>query len=91
MTDLPLLAPIAFFGGIAGGAAWLHLIQRSVAALASGGSVARVVLLALARLALAGGAFWFAAQQGALPLLLALAGFATARLVLLRRIGERLR
>ncbi len=90
MTDPLVLAPAAFLGGAVLGAAWLHLIARSAAALASGGSPARAALLALLRLALVAVAFWIAALQGALPLVLALAGFAAARLLLLRRIGDRL-
>jgi N-ATPase, AtpR subunit len=90
MTDLALLAPTAFIGGALLGAAWLGFIERSVAALANGKSLARVVLFAFVRLGLAAVAFWVAALQGALPLLLALAGFATARLLLLARIKARL-
>jgi hypothetical protein len=84
-------AALAFLSGVLLGAAWLHLLGRSVAALAGGGSVTRLVLLGLARLALAGGAMWLAATQGALPLLFALAGFAAARLALLGMFAEPLR
>ncbi len=89
--SLLAVAALAFLGGAFLGAAWLHLLGRSVAALTNGGSLVRVVLLTLARLAVAGAALWLVAMQGALPLLVALAGFATTRLLLLGRIKERLR
>jgi type IV secretory pathway VirB3-like protein len=46
-----------------------------------------IVALYAARFVLAAGAFWFIAQQGALALLIALAGFLVARIVSQRLVG----
>lgn len=88
MTDVAALSVLAFFAGAAFGASYLYLVRRSVAALADGGSAAKTVVFALLRLAGAGVFFGFAAALGLLPVLFALAGFAAARLLLLRRMGE---
>ena len=83
----PLYALLFVAAGLAVGVAYFLLLYRTVtlhAAQAGAGSIAPLYLL---RFALAGAAFWFIAQQGALPLLLALAGFLGARFAVQRFVG----
>jgi len=67
------------------GALYFALLAWTVRLLVGQAAMAGAVGVGLARLALAGAAFWAIAQQGALPLLLALLGFVGARLVMLYR------
>jgi hypothetical protein len=83
----PVLAVLTFVFGAVVGALYLRLLARSVSALEGGASLRRVSAFALLRLVMAGSLFWAAALQGAATLLLILAGFVTARLVLLHRIA----
>lgn len=71
--------------GIALGAVYLGLIRYSVHALI-GGSGLGVVLHMVLRLGLAGVAFFVAAQQGALALILLLCGFVIVRTVVIGRV-----
>lgn len=86
MTDMTLLAALGWAVAGAGlGAVYLALIGRSVAAVASDRPASGAVLWFALRLALAAGAFWVAAQSGAVALLSAMAGFLVARSVVLAR------
>lgn len=73
------------FAGIALGAVYLGLIRYSVHALIDGGRFGVLPHLAL-RLVLAGSAFFIAAKQGALALILLLCGFVIVRTFVLSRI-----
>lgn len=85
---MTLTTSLLWFGaGALLGTAYLYLIGRSVAAVSDGAAWRVAVPLAL-RIALAAGAFVFAARHGALPLLLMLGGFLVARTVALRRVRE---
>lgn len=70
--------------GAALGAAYFVLLLRTVRLHASQAAAIRIVPLYFMRLAAAVSAFWIIAQQGALPLLLALLGFLIARFVIQR-------
>ena len=83
MDVLPWLAAGALLG-----AAYLALIARSVAAIGSRAGWRAVALPAALRGILAVAALGFAAQYGALPLVLMLGGFLLARTVVLRRARE---
>jgi len=74
-------------GGALGGA-YFALLFRAVGLHAARAPAGRVVPLHLARLAAVGAVFWAVAQHGALPLLLALAGFVAARLLVQRRVAS---
>lgn len=65
--------------GAALGAVYFGLLLWTVRLHAAQATAARVIPLYLARLAMAICAFWIIAQHGALPLLLALAGFLISR------------
>jgi F1F0 ATPase subunit 2 len=82
-------AEIALYllAGAALGGAYFFLLLRMVQACTAGAKMNLVVPLYLLRLAAAGAAFWFIAQQGAVPLLLALAGFVLARIAVQRWVG----
>lgn len=80
-VSLPELAAWAA-GGALLAALYLHLLRRTVDALVAGGRMAAGWLVL--RVALAVAFFWGAAQGGGGPLLAAAAGFALARLVLVR-------
>jgi F1F0 ATPase subunit 2 len=60
-----------------------HTIRLHVAQAA----LSRIIPLYLLRGLIALGAFWFVAQQGALPLLILLLGFLGARFMVQRRFG----
>jgi len=82
------LAYAAFVAlGAAAGALYFLLLYHSVRLHAAGAAVGRVAPLYLLRIAGAVAVFWTVAQQGALPLILALGGFVLAREVA-RRIVE---
>jgi F1F0 ATPase subunit 2 len=85
-VDMAVLAlyPAA---GIVLGALYFVLVHRTARLHAAAGSAGRIVALYALRLALAVIVFWAIAQQGALPLLLALAGFIVARMLVMRRIA----
>ena len=74
--------------GIALGAVYLWLVARTVAALTGSGGKAPAALWLVLRMALAVGAFWVAATEGALPVLVMLLGFLIARTVAIRRARE---
>ena len=82
-------AEIALYllAGAALGGVYFYLLLRTVRLYTAEAKAALVVPLYLLRLAAAGAAFWFIAQQGALPLLLALAGFLLARIAVQRWVG----
>lgn len=61
------------------GAVYFYLLSRAVRQHATRGITFRIIPLYLLRIAAAAVAFWMIAQQGALPLLLALLGFLAAR------------
>jgi hypothetical protein len=75
--------------GAALGAVYLFLIGRTIAAMAPPAARVSAAAWLVLRLALAACLFWLAAQRGAAPLVLLLAGFLLARTVALRRIGGR--
>jgi F1F0 ATPase subunit 2 len=78
------LYPLA---GAALGALYFALVHRTARLHAASGPAGRIIALYVARLALAVAVFWAIAQAGALPLLLALAGFVGARMAVTRRLG----
>jgi F1F0 ATPase subunit 2 len=84
------LVKIALFvpAGVLLGAVYFGLLLRTVRLHAAGAAAPGVAPLYLLRIGLAVAGFWFAAQQGALPLLAALAGFLVARYVMQRRYGR---
>jgi F1F0 ATPase subunit 2 len=71
----------AFFAGIGAvtGALYFLILYRTVQMHAAGAAIARVFPLYLLRAAGAIAVFWMIAREGAVPLLLALAGFLVAR------------
>jgi len=71
----------AFFvtTGAAAGALYFLLLYRTVQLHAAGAAVGRVLPLYLLRAVGALAVFWLIAREGAIPLLLALAGFLVAR------------
>lgn len=71
----------AFFAatGAATGALYFLLLYRTVRLHAAGAAIARVLPLYLLRAAGALAVFWLIAREGAVPLMLALAGFLVAR------------
>ena len=73
-----VLAGYAAAGALVG-AVYFLLLYRSVRLYATGAGAAKVTPLYLLRYAIAVAAFWFIAHAGAMPLLLALAGFLAAR------------
>ncbi len=75
-----------FAAGAALGAVFLFLLSRTVAAVQIPGARLSAVAYAVLRFALAAGVLILAAQQGALPLLAALAGFLVTRFVVIRRV-----
>ena len=85
----PNLADVAVYVtiGAALGAIYLLLLFQAVRLLASQAAGMRVVLLFASRFALAAAVFWFVAQQGAAPLVLALLGFTMARFAAQRWAG----
>jgi F1F0 ATPase subunit 2 len=74
--------------GAALGAVYFFLLLRTVRLHASQAAAIYIIPLYFMRFAAAVPAFWITAQQGALPLLLALLGFLTARLVIQRWAGS---
>lgn len=83
---LQALAGLA--GGLALGVAYFALLGRSVSATPPPAARPLAALFLLLRLALAAGAFWLAAQSGAVALIAMLAGFLVARGVAIRRVKE---
>jgi F1F0 ATPase subunit 2 len=74
--------------GAALGAVYFVLLLRTVRLHASQAAAIRIIPLHIMRFSTAVSAFWIIAQQGALPLLLALLGFQIARLVIQRWMGS---
>lgn len=76
-------AEIALYlvAGLALGAMYFALLLRTVRLHASQSSAIEIIPLYVVRLGAAASVFWAIAQQGALPLLLALLGFLIARAV----------
>ena len=70
------------------GAVYFVLLLRAVRLHASQATAISIIPLYIMRFAAAVSAFWIIAQQGALPLLLALLGFLIARLVVQRWMGS---
>ncbi|PWJ20251.1 ATP synthase subunit I [Jannaschia seohaensis] len=86
MTTDPLLALVPWLlGGIALGAVYMHLISRTVAAIARPVSNRAAAGWLLLRFGLAAAVLALGAMQGAGPLLAALAGFLLSRTVAIRR------
>ena len=86
-TISPLDLILYLAAGAALGAFYFTLLRRTVRLHAAGASVRSVLPLYILRLAAAVAGFWLIAQEGAWPLLLALAGFVIARLVVQYRVG----
>jgi len=74
-------------GGVLG-AVYFTLLVRTVRLYTAQVAASRIIPLHLLRIALAVLAFWLIAQQGAWPLLAALAGFLLARLAVQRWMKE---
>jgi F1F0 ATPase subunit 2 len=72
------------------GIVYFYALYRTVLLLPQA-SISRIMPLYLLRIGAALTVFWHIAAQGALPVLLALAGFFTARLVVQGSIGTRRR
>lgn len=87
MAGLPELA-FWLAAGVALGAVYLWLVARTVAAITGEGRKTGAAAWLVLRMALAAGAFWAAATQGALPVLVMLLGFLIARTVAIRRARE---
>jgi F1F0 ATPase subunit 2 len=80
MTHIEYALYGAFFAaGIVAGILYFLLLYRTVQLYAAGAAAALVIPLYALRIVGAVALFWFAAQQGAIPLLLALAGFLIVR------------
>jgi F1F0 ATPase subunit 2 len=84
LTDVALYLS----AGAALGAVYFGLLLRTVRLSASQATVIRIIPLYILRIAAAVSVFWIIAQQGALPLLLALLGLLLARLVVQRWMGS---
>lgn len=76
-----------FSGGLALGAAYLFCIALSVRAISKGDGWRAAVLPLVLRILLATAAFLTASRFGAVPVLLMLAGFLSARSIGLRRFA----
>jgi len=70
------------------GALYFLLLYRTVQLHAAGAEAARVVPLYLLRAASAVAVFWVIAREGAIPLVMALAGFLVARYAAQHVIGR---
>lgn len=71
------------------GALYFALVFQTARLHAAQATASRIVPLYLLRIASAVAAFWFIAQQGAMPLLTALLGFLVARFAVQRLVGAR--
>lgn len=87
MSGLPQFA-FWLAAGIALGAIYLWLVGRTVAAITGSGRKTIAAAWLVLRMALAAGAFWAAATQGALAVLAMLLGFLIARTVAIRRARD---
>lgn len=85
MTYLAYVLYLAI--GAAAGSLYFLLLYRSVRLYAEGTGLAGVAPLYVMRVAGAAAVFWFVAQEGALPLVLALGGFVLAREIVRRAVG----
>lgn len=84
----PIYAALYLLAGAGLGATYFALLLRSVRLHASKKAAARLIPLYILRFAAATAGFWLIAQQGALPLLLALLGFLVARIVAQRLMAS---
>lgn len=75
--------------GFGGGLVFFGLLARTTRLHLAGAPLARLLPLLALRLAVALALFWAVAHSGALPLLLALAGFVLARLAIQRSVVVR--
>jgi len=88
MNPMGLMALALYpMAGAALGTFYFILVHRTARLHAAAGPATRIAALYALRLALAVVVFWAIAQQGALPLLLTLAGFILARMIVMRRAG----
>jgi F1F0 ATPase subunit 2 len=71
------------------GALYFVLVFRTARLHTEGAAASRIIPLYALRIGLAVAAFWAIAQQGAMPLLLALLGFLIARMLVQSRLGLR--
>lgn len=75
---------LSFFAlGLVAGVMFFAVLKRTVRLLVTGGSAWRVGVLYVARIVIAGAAFYWAARTGTTELLIALVGFTVARLIFL--------
>ncbi|MGP8232091.1 MAG: ATP synthase subunit I [Methylovirgula sp.] len=85
---LVIEAVAAFVAGAGAGIAHFGLLRKNVDLFLSGGSAMRAVVLQIGRLAVTGLTLYVAVRfGGVLVLLAALAGFLSARQLMLRQIG----
>jgi hypothetical protein len=84
MTFTPDIV-VWLLAGAATAAVYLLLLRYSVSALVARKRFGAVIPTAL-RIALAGTAFFIAARQGAVPLLLLLGGFVIVRMIVVGRV-----
>lgn len=89
IPQLPLELAGWAMGGIALGGIYLHLIARSVAAMAPPVDVGPALAWLVLRIGLAGFVMGIAATNGAASLIATLAGFLAIRTVVLARTGSR--
>jgi F1F0 ATPase subunit 2 len=75
--------------GAAVGVVYFALLLRTVRLHSSRASVGHIIALYAIRMIAAISVFWLVAQNGALPLLLALMGFLAARIAIQRFAGAR--
>ncbi|MFZ0488503.1 MAG: ATP synthase subunit I [Arenicellales bacterium] len=78
---------VSALAGLALGGVYFYLLHRNVQRQVAAASPTVFMLHTVARLALAVAVFWWIAQQGALPLLAALAGFIAVRFAMVRILG----
>ncbi|HEX9648506.1 MAG TPA: ATP synthase subunit I [Alphaproteobacteria bacterium] len=82
----PLDLVLGVVAGAAAGTLHFGLLWRAVRLHAQSAAASRIVPLHLVRAGATVAVFWLVAQRGALPLLLALAGFLVARVVVQHRL-----
>lgn len=84
----PIEVALYLSAGAVVGAMYFVLLLRTVRLHALQATAIRIVPLYFVRFAAAAAAFWAIAQEGAMPLLLALLGFLVARITVLRWVGS---
>jgi F1F0 ATPase subunit 2 len=77
---------IWLLAGVGLGAIHMYLIGRTVAAVQSNGASRATIIPIMARLLIVTCVLILAARQGAMPLLMVLAGFLVARSITIRRV-----